>query len=113
MFENMTEEQRQAFTDIAIQMYKDTEEAMNAAFKTTGWSYRDINWMPVSYFDELFEILGHDNYKIIISSVRDDWEGGPFRRGQFLISPQGMQNVKNKYLEERTRMPPVFETGES
>jgi hypothetical protein len=30
VFENMTEEQRQAFTDIAIQMYKDTEEAMNA-----------------------------------------------------------------------------------
>ena len=113
MFEDMTEEQRKAFTDIAIQMHNATEEAMNASFKTTGWSYRDINWMKVSYFDELFAIIGVDNYKIIISSVRDDWEGGPFRRGQFLISPQGMQNVKNKYLEERTRMPPVFETGES
>ena len=94
MFEDMTEEQRKAFTDIAILMYKETEEAMNAVFNTTGWSYRDINWMPVSYFDELFGILGHDNYKVIATTVRDDWAGGPFCRGQFLFSPEGQENIK-------------------
>ena len=112
MFDNMTEEQKKAFREISIEMHNATEEAMNEAFETTGWFYRDINWTTLPYFDQMLEMFGVDNYKIIISSVRDDWEGGPFRRGQFLISPQGMQNV-NKYLEERTRMPPVFETGES
>ena len=91
----LTEEQRKAFTDLAIEMHKATEEAMNEAFKVTGWHYRDINWMKVSDFDQMLEIFGVDNYKVITSTVRDDWEGGPFRRGQYLISPQGMENLKD------------------
>lgn len=94
MFENMTEEQKEAFNELNIQMHNATEEAMNEAFKTTGWHYRDINWMKVSDFDQMLEIFGEDNYKVIAGTVRDDWEGGPFRRGQFLISPQGMENIK-------------------
>ena len=94
MFENMTEEQKESFRELSIQMHNATEEAMNEAFKTTGWFYRDINWMTLPYFDQMLEIIGEDNYKIITGTVRSDWEGGPFRRGQVLISPQGMENVK-------------------
>ncbi len=94
MFENMTEEEKKSFRALSIQMHNATEEAMNEAFQTTGWFYRDINWMTLPYFDEMLEIFGADNYKLITGTVRNDWEGGPFRRGQFLISPQGIKNVK-------------------
>lgn len=95
MFENMTEEQKNAFSKMAAEMHKATEEAMNEAFKVSGWHYRDIRWTKTDILKNILSLIGEDNYKIIISSECNNWDNIPFSRGQFLISPQGLENIKD------------------
>jgi hypothetical protein len=56
--------------------------------------------MPVSDFNRMLEIFGVDNYKIIVGSVREDWEGGPFQRGQLLLSPAALESIQ-EFLNEK------------
>ncbi len=54
-----------------------------------GWVYRDLpKRLSDEYWDLFVKTLGEDNYRIMIMSVGSGW-----KRGQFLISPQGMKNL--------------------
>ncbi len=54
-----------------------------------GWVYRDFP-SRVSYevWAQFIDILGEGNYRILAMSYSREW-----KRGQFLISPEGMKNL--------------------
>ncbi len=43
------------------------------------------------YWDKFLALLGAGNYRVLGMSVGPDW-----KRGQFLISPAGMDNLRNR-----------------
>ena len=54
-----------------------------------GWVYRDMpGRVSFEYWDKFLDLLGEGNYVILIRSEGRDW-----KRGQFLISPDGMENL--------------------
>jgi hypothetical protein len=59
-----------------------------------GWVYRDIpGRLSFQMWDHLLEVIGKNNYRILIMSKGPDWI-----RGQLMISPTGMENMK-KYSD--------------
>ena len=91
-------------------------EAMQAAYDDPaksmgkeGWVYRDIPRMSECTWDNLLGWIGEDNYEILAYTSGDcitskDPVTGeyksipidPWIRGQILISPAGIENLKNK-----------------
>lgn len=62
------------------------------------WVYRDLpGRLSFEMWNRLLGIMGHGNYMVLAMSQGPDW-----RRGQFLVSPDGMANLK-AYSEERAR----------
>lgn len=58
------------------------------------WTYRDTNgWMTGERWDLFRQILGEEDHVLLISTrrVRD---GEVSYRGQFWISPRGMENLR-------------------
>lgn len=53
------------------------------------WTYKDQSWMPVSDWDKFIDIAGVVEISFIASSRRGDK-----MRGQFLISPTGIDRVR-------------------
>lgn len=70
------------------------EAAMRKSMNVPEHVYRDIPWCAVKYWNELINTIGDDNIKVIAMS---QMARGPdkeiCRRGQFMISPQGMANL--------------------
>ena len=54
------------------------------------WVYRDVPLMSYEMWDSMLDILGDGNFAIIAATTRPD-----AKRGQFVISPKGMENLKN------------------
>ena len=55
-----------------------------------GWVYRDMpGRVTPEAWDLFLSILGEGNYQILVMSEGDGW-----RRGQFFISPQALENLK-------------------
>ena len=54
-----------------------------------GWVYHDLpSRFSNEYWDMFIELLGAGNYRILAMSAGPGW-----KRGQFLISPEGMKNL--------------------
>ena len=54
-----------------------------------GWVYRDLpSRLSHEMWDLFIKTLGEGNYRIMAMTVGPDW-----KRGQFLISPDGMANL--------------------
>ncbi len=54
-----------------------------------GWVYRDFpSRLSHEMWDLFIKTLGEGNYRILAMTVGPDW-----KRGQFLISPDGMANL--------------------
>lgn len=83
-----------AIKDLYAEMHKATEDAMNKSFNTDNWHYRDVTWMLEHFWKQFLNILGDADYNIIACSSRDDWEGGTYLRGQFLLSPEALDNIR-------------------
>jgi hypothetical protein len=73
--------------------HKSMEASFNASMGTEGWVYRDLPLMSLAMWDELFTIIGDSNVRVIISTRRGD-----SRRGQVLISPDGLQRMRDHAL---------------
>ena len=59
------------------------------ALMADGWVYRDLpSRLSYKYWDLFIKTLGEGNYRIMAMTVGPDW-----KRGQFLISPDGMANL--------------------
>ncbi len=62
-----------------------------------GWVYRDLpNRLSNEYWDMFLETLGEGNYRIMGMTVGAGW-----KRGQFLISPEGMKNLAAYSAEQK------------
>lgn len=56
-----------------------------------GWVYREISWCSASVWANIMKKLGgQENYVTLARSVRPSGD----TRGQLLISPQGIHNLK-------------------
>ncbi len=67
--------------------------SLNSCFFETlmadGWVYRDLpGRLSYEYWDLFLKTLGEGNYRIMALTTSPDW-----KRGQFLISPKGMENL--------------------
>lgn len=62
-----------------------------------GWVYRELSWMPLAIFATMIKTIGEENYRQLAMSERQDTGD---RRGQFLISPAGVDNIV-AYLAKR------------
>lgn len=58
-----------------------------------GWTYRDIRWLTIDLWTQLVELTGEDNIRFIAGSERVT-DNGTMRRGQVLISPEGMRRIR-------------------
>lgn len=66
------------------------EPVKGKTYLADGWVYRDLPArLSNEMWDLLISIMGEGNYVILAESRGPDW-----RRGQFLISPTGMKNMK-------------------
>ena len=64
-------------------------------YRADGWVYRDLpTWLSPNMKDLFFSIIGVENTVILASSERtiDDVK---YWRGQLLISPAGIENMRN------------------
>lgn len=60
-----------------------------------GWAYRDLpGKLSLEMWGKFIGILGDAPYKILIGSEGRDRDGFEWRRGQFLLSPAAMENLK-------------------
>ena len=65
-----------------------------------GWIYRDIpGLLTFEMWDLLLSYIGEGHYRILAMSIvhRD----GDWKRGQLLISPTGMENMKANVAKSR------------
>ncbi|GAA0768600.1 hypothetical protein [Brevundimonas olei] len=64
------------------------EPVKGQTYRADGWVYRDLPRMAPEYFDQLIDLVGESN---IVWLTKADY--GDTRRGQLLISPEGMRNI--------------------
>ncbi len=63
------------------------------------WYYKDVALTTKTAWLELFDIIGHGNYKILVFSERVGPDGEQLCRGQIMVSPVGMNNAAKHILE--------------
>ena len=66
---------------------------------SSGWTYYDLpKRLSFEMWDYFISLLGEGNYKILIISQNsaEDW-----KRGQFLISPAGIQRLRERRTDVR------------
>ena len=65
-------------------------------YRADGWSYRDApTWFTPEMWDYFLSIIGEGNYVVLAMSERTAGDGTKSKRGQFIISPQGMENMRS------------------
>ena len=69
------------------------EPVPGKTYKADGWVCREIQWTPLRAYVEFIEIIGLENLLFLAGTRRQDKEGKVFARGQFLVSPEGMERL--------------------
>ena len=64
------------------------------------WVYRDVPWLREDFWSDFMNLLGVDNY-LLIAGSRRTLDDGRYFRGQFFISPQGMENLRVRNEENQ------------
>lgn len=65
------------------------EPVEGETLRADGWVYRDLPArLSFEMWDLLLEIMGEGNYRILAMTIGPD-----FKRGQFMISPDGIANM--------------------
>lgn len=74
--------------------------------KALGWRYVDP---PTKFSHEMWDYfrarIGMEEHKLLIYSEGVAADGFKWKRGQFVISPQGMKNLVDKDRAEKLRLP--------
>lgn len=70
------------------------------ALAAAGWRYID----PATRFshemwDVFCEMIGADNYRILAMTIGTTRDGFAYKRGQFMVSPDGMQRLHERAAE--------------
>ena len=66
-----------------------------------GWTYYDLPQMALDYFELIQQIIGPGNLCFITYANRSNSDGTSWHRGQILISPEGMDNIR-AYRDSQT-----------
>lgn len=77
---------------------KIAEEYFQDFYNKPGWVYHDLPRMSPEFFDQFVEIVGQENLLWITFA-----DYGTSKRGQVMISPEGMQNLK-EYNDEQKNL---------
>jgi hypothetical protein len=62
--------------------------------KAQGWEYKDTPKMSTANWEKMMHIFGKENVDLLTLSSGRDKERAPWVRGQFLVSAQGMTNLR-------------------
>lgn len=65
-----------------------------------GWEYRDLPRMTAEAFESLWESIGPENVRFLTFAKYADGAV----RGQVLISPSGMQRLKDRAKDRDTKV---------
>ena len=65
-----------------------------SALLDDGWKYTDVPWLAHDAWEQFVKVLGPENHHVLAYSERSD-----ARRGQFIISPEGVRHM-GAYLEQ-------------
>jgi len=81
-----------------LQRFNELEQSLVPEdLRALGWKYVDP---PTKFSHEMWEyfrnLIGMDEHKLLIYSDGITRDGFPWKRGQFVISPQGMKNLADK-----------------
>jgi hypothetical protein len=68
-------------------------EMFRKAMNLPDWHYRDLPQMAPASFDQFVELCGADNLKWITLAERQWPSGNTTKRGQVMISPEGMMRI--------------------
>lgn len=80
----------------------DTEPFIGETLIADGWQYRDTPPMLAHLWDELLSAIGEGNYRLMTLMERTyKGEERLFKRGQMLISPTGIENLKARVAESK------------
>lgn len=64
-----------------------------------GWVYRDPRKMKTALWERFLNIIGVGNYRLM-SLANYSYPDGNYKRGQLLISPTGMENLREWTKQE-------------
>lgn len=78
-----------AFADLMLA----EQEAMREATGLKDWHYRDLPQLAPEFFDQFIELCGKDNLRWITVAQRPWPDGSITKRGQVMISPDGMARL--------------------
>lgn len=71
-----------------------------SALLKDGWVYCDPpTRFSFPMWDLFCAIIGVPNYRLLAMTTGED-KNGPYKRGQFIISPEGQRRMKDKDLRE-------------
>lgn len=88
------------------------QELVPADLRALGWRYVDP---PTKFSHEMWDyfraLIGEDEHKLLIYSSGEASDGFEWKRGQFVISPQGMKNLADKDRAERLKPAPRLPQG--
>lgn len=65
------------------------EPIVGKTYRADGWVYRDLPKLSYEMFDKLVAMIGEEN---IVWLTQADY--GTSKRGQLLVSPAGMENIR-------------------
>jgi hypothetical protein len=70
-------------------LLKEAQQELAASLGKPGWTYHDLPRMSPEYVKQFFDLSGEENIQLITWA-----DYGNTQRGQVLISPQGMKNLR-------------------
>jgi hypothetical protein len=73
------------------------EPVPGKTYRADGWAYTDppSRFSPESW-DGLMDLIGEGNVVVLAKTTGTLSDGGPYVRGQLLISPAGIKNIEAK-----------------
>lgn len=91
-------------SDFAALMAEAEQCLVPPDLRALGWRYVDP---PTKFSHEMWDYfrarIGEGEYKLLIFSEGETADGFKWKRGQFIISPQGMLNLADKERGERLK----------
>lgn len=101
MEKNLTEEDIRLLQEMSEMTTNALEKSLRETFNLDdSWSYRDINWIREDYMQHLLNVMGEENYRMVAGSRRKfDDDDFIYVRGQFMISSQAIENIRNRNPE--------------
>lgn len=77
-------------SELLQKMHEDEQSIVPDNLRSKGWVYRDIpGRMSHEMWDLFLSILGEGNYEVVAMTTAQD-----YKRGQFFLSPQALENLK-------------------